>query len=216
MTALQEQKAWLRQQPEFVKFSNAWFWKSTQAATRRLLLEHKPSSLLEIGCYEGQATRWFATELTSLKELVAVDPLGQGSIENVLRDEAPESGLLEAFLRNTAGAPVTVELLQGYSTDKLPGLIESGREFDCVYVDGSHDGKDVLTDAILADLLLAPGGLLVFDDYRWTLNRHLPELAGTHAPKPAIDAFVKLFVDCSNARYELLHKGYQVALRKLV
>lgn len=214
-TANQDRKAWLAKQPEHVSFSNSWFWKSTHAATRRLLLEHRPTSLLEIGCFEGQATRWFATELApELQQIAVVDPLEQGSIENTVRSEAPSGGLLASFLRNTQDVGVAMDVHQGYSLDLLPKLIALGHSYDCVYVDGSHDGKDVLADAVLADLLLAPGGLLVFDDYRWGLHRQLPELHGTHPPKPAIDAFVKLYANCANARYELLYKGYQVVLKR--
>ena len=53
--------------------------------------------------------------------------------------------------------------------------------------------------------LLKPGGLLIFDDYQYPLGKTTLD-----RPKPAIDAILEIF----RYRYELLHQGYQVAIRK--
>jgi hypothetical protein len=42
--------------------------------------------------------------------------------------------------------------------------IAAGRQFDLIYVDGSHTLGDALTDLLLADRLLIPGGWLLCDD----------------------------------------------------
>ena len=64
--------------------------------------------------------------------------------------------------------------------------------FDLVYIDGSHQAPDVLTDAVLAFQLLKVGGVMIFDDYLWSMDR-----PGTQdvlmMPKPAIDAFLNIF-----------------------
>ncbi|KDQ11350.1 glycosyltransferase family 8 protein, partial [Botryobasidium botryosum FD-172 SS1] len=78
--------------------------------------------------------------------------------------------------------------------------------FDFVYIDGSHRSDDTFLDAELAWRLMRPGALVIFDDYEWKME---PAESMTH-PKRGIDAFLAL----QASEYEILHKGYQVILRK--
>ena len=43
-------------------------------------------------------------------------------------------------------------------------MADSGKRFDYVLVDGSHDASDALADLRLVEGLVAPGGYVVFDD----------------------------------------------------
>jgi len=38
------------------------------------------------------------------------------------------------------------------------------REYDCIYVDGSHNGEDVIVDAIESFKILETNGIMIFDD----------------------------------------------------
>jgi hypothetical protein len=60
--------------------------------------------------------------------------------------------------------------------------------FDFIYVDGSHQAADVLTDLVFAFDLCRKGGVILCDDYLWGLEQN-PLLA----PKIAIDAFVNCY-----------------------
>jgi predicted O-methyltransferase YrrM len=95
------------------------------------------------------------------------------------------------------GAGQRVRKLVGVSQEILRRLPLGA--FDFIYVDGSHAGDDVLEDAVLSYRLLKSGGLLVFDDY-----------GSLTSASEAIDAFRNLFAE----RFELVHKGYQLTLRK--
>lgn len=53
--------------------------------------------------------------------------------------------------------------------------------------------------------LLRPGGYLIFDDYKW----HRPEVVRV-PPGPAINGFLAAY----NPWIELIHKDYQVIVRK--
>lgn len=64
---------------------------------------------------------------------------------------------------------------------------------------------DVLEDAILSFRLLKKDGILIFDDYGWTVY---PQLQFN--PKMGIDAFL----DCFIGQYNLLLKEYQVVIQK--
>jgi len=50
------------------------------------------------------------------------------------------------------------------SIKALDDLKKKNVLFDCIYIDGSHDGKDILNDAIASFDLLNKKGLIIFDD----------------------------------------------------
>ena len=63
--------------------------------------------------------------------------------------------------------------------------------FDFIYIDGSHQAPDVLSDAVLGFKLLKIGGVMAFDDYIW--QEDLPTGKDPlRCPKPGIDAFVNI------------------------
>ena len=64
-------------------------------------------------------------------------------------------------------------------------------KFDFIYIDGSHQAADVLSDAVNAFKLLRPGGIMCFDDYLWHwADRPYNPL---DTPKAAIDAFTMIY-----------------------
>ena len=88
---------------------------------------------------------------------------------------------------------VIVKKFRKSSIDALAEIIALRESpFDLVYIDGSHQAPDVLSDAILAFQLLRIGGIMIFDDYLWRLE---PEgrQDSLNMPKPAIDSFINIF-----------------------
>lgn len=78
-------------------------------------------------------------------------------------------------------------------------------KFDIIFIDASHEARDVLSDNILAWKLLNENGILINDDYEWNkLNKEY------FRPKLAINSFMMSFYPEIN----LLYKGYQVILSK--
>jgi predicted O-methyltransferase YrrM len=67
-------------------------------------------------------------------------------------------------------------------------LLAENRQFDFIYVDGSHDSTDVIADAVLGFQLLSPGGIMLFDDYFWPVHADV-----FRTPQPAIDFFIASF-----------------------
>jgi predicted O-methyltransferase YrrM len=110
------------------------------------------------------------------------------------------AGVERRFDRNVsqaidlALAPVDFIKRKQDSIRALFGLVAEGSElFDLIYVDGSHTAPDVLSDAVLAFQLLRVGGVMIFDDYLWTMEtqRYVDPL---NLPKTAIDAFTMIFM----------------------
>lgn len=116
----------------------------------------KPWNCLEIGSYEGRSTVWI---LENIKEstLTCIDTF-EGSIEHT---DDQKSGIHERFLENTSAFRDRMTVHVGQSKNILKKLDDT---YDFIYVDGSHEFKDVIYDAFLAWDMLKPGGVIVFDD----------------------------------------------------
>ena len=72
--------------------------------------------------------------------------------------------------------------------------------FNLIYIDACHDGRCVLSDAILSFKSLKVDGYIVFDDYGWKKTKHDYE-----RPKIAVDAFLNNQIKF-NQIYTLIEK----------
>ena len=102
-----------------------------------------------------------------------------------------------------SGVAGKVRKYKGRSADILPRFPDAA--FALIYIDGGHRADEVRADAQEAWRLAEPGGIIIFDDYLWAL-----QLPPDERPKQAIDRFLREF----GASLEVLHKGYQVIVRK--
>jgi hypothetical protein len=77
-------------------------------------------------------------------------------------------------------------------------------QFDVIYIDGSHEGRNILEDACLSFHLVKPGGLIMLDDYKWNHPRHVYTV-----PRVAIDSFLHIW----GPWIDLIHKRWMVIVR---
>lgn len=172
--------------------------------------QNKPNQYcLEIGSWEGRSSLYIAEKFCNGpgSHLVCIDTW-EGSREHKRKKNL--TTLYERFLSNTKKFRDIKKIIpkQGKSQDVLFDLnykLKKGsiQKYNFIYIDGSHDAKDVLVDAVLAWELLKVGGIMIFDDYGWRDGTHL-------TPRPAIDGFLEAY----KSMYEVLRKGYQVHIRK--
>lgn len=159
---------------------------------------------LEIGSAEGRSMVWMLENILthSTSRALSMDLFyGRGGL---VEWEGERLSRFHANMRRS-GRAERVQAIEGPSQvelRKLP-LVEP---FDLIYVDGNHRATGVLEDLVLSWRLLAPGGLLVADDYEWA-----PERALSERPQMAIDLFVRVFGE----ELEVVHRRYQVILRKV-
>jgi len=187
-------------------FSETWFYSHVDEWEPLLReLDGRPSAVLEIGSYEGLSASYV---LWRLREAVVtcVDTF-EGSPENIAYGD-DVADLESRFDANVALVdPSRVRKVRGDSRRVLLDLGAEETRFDLVYVDGSHHGLDVIVDAALTWQLLCPGGIVIFDDYRWSKLGDDP----LTRPGPAVDAFLELV----GGHGDVLFRGDQVAIRKL-
>ena len=186
-------------------FAKNWFDRNIKDWTKWLAgYKDKPDlKFLEIGCFEGRGTIWLLKNILTNKTsfIITIDTFG-GSIEHKGKDFVDT--IEKNYLENILPFSEQVITLKGFSQEVLRSIKEY-KEYDFIYIDGSHQAPDVLEDTILAWRLLKKGGIMVWDDYMW----HVKD--GMLSPKPAIDAFLGIF----KGKYKLISKGYQVCIVKL-
>jgi hypothetical protein len=139
--------------------------------------------------------------------LVCIDTFG-GNVEHHQDDyfAALVPGIEARFDRNVADFRDRLEKLKGPSDKVLPQLGVAGRRFDIAYIDGSHYAVDVYSDAVLTWSLMAPGGIVIFDDYAWDLMNDDSE-----RPKSGIDAFLNSI----EGQYRTIHRDYQLVIARI-
>lgn len=134
---------------------------------RWLLGEHKPQRTLEAGMAFGGSALVFAAVHRELGrppcgQHIAVDPNQSTVWDNTGRKHLQQEGL-EGYVR----------VMEQPTYLALPALLAAGGAVDFAYIDGSHIFEDVFLDAFFVTHLLAPGGLMAFDDSQ---DRHVAKV----------------------------------------
>ena len=187
---------------------------TARANFERLLLPTAgvPQSVLQIGAFRGDASVWL--------------------MENVLTHPASRLDDVDTWEGSPGEAAHEAidweEVRETYEDRVLPWVGEhrerGGRvvwycersddffsewgdneSYDFIYVDGNHEGPQVLRDGLNALRCVKPGGLVAFDDYQW--GHGLPS---HQRPKEAIDAIIGVFGD----QIQVFRLGAQVWIRK--
>ncbi|WP_230983930.1 class I SAM-dependent methyltransferase [Caulobacter rhizosphaerae] len=177
-------------------FTSDWF--SGDEVWRSLLTRYQPRRFLEIGSYEGRAACFLIQERARQRpiELHCIDTWLGGVEHEPSAMSAVEARFDHNIALAVSGAVHRVDFHKHKSQSKIAlwNLLAAGKAdyFDFIYVDGSHQAPDALSDAVMSFHLLRPGGLLIFDDYLWSMED--PGRQDFYnMPKPAIDAFVNIF-----------------------
>jgi predicted O-methyltransferase YrrM len=167
-----------------------WFTNNCLPAWERLLgpVRGRPGLwFLEIGSFEGRSACWLLRNILTheTSRIVCID-----LFQETLGGDDPWMPRVAhpgpQFDRNVAAIGATHKVIKkvGPSAEILPKLPAS--KFDFVYVDGSHQAANVLTDAVYSWRCLKKAGIMVLDDYKQVIGDP-PEPAG---PKLGIDSFL--------------------------
>ena len=151
--------------------------------------------MLEVGSFEGRSAIWFLSNVLTHPSctITCIDPFPHRIIEIRFDHNIKVSGFSGRVIKIKGRSQEILKLLKPVS-------------YDIVYIDGSHRVEDVRADALLSWPLVKSGGIVIFDDYLWELER-----PSENRPQIAIDQFLSEF----GSELETLHKGFQVIVRKL-
>jgi predicted O-methyltransferase YrrM len=170
----------------------------------------RPARMLEIGSWEGRSAIFFLNYLPQVK-LTCIDTFAGGQEHQEAAARTAEeaellAGVESRFDANTGAFSGRLEKLKAPSVDGLIQLGLADRRFDIAYIDGGHRAREVYADSALTWPLMAPGGLVILDDYLWA---EMPDPMDN--PKPGVDAFLASI----EGQYRMVHNDYQVAIAKL-
>lgn len=177
-------------------FTHDWFSNNIPTFRQQLRrLKGKPLHFLEIGSYEGRSAVWLMQNILTHEnsKLTCVEP-GYSADIQILKQNLISGGFY----------PRKIKIIERESSC----LREKEFQYDFIYIDGEHSAKQTLEDGINAFRLCKHGGIIAFDDYLWE-EGHIYN-TDKSSPKTGIDAFLS----CYEPYIEVLHKEYQVWVRK--
>ena len=186
------QKKIFEQKLDHKNFSQKWFLNNFEIFTFFL---PKDKSLkfdyLEVGCYEGLSSFYVLSEYKFVNAFF----LDLWDMPNPNSKTLSHNfGLIEkAFDQNLSG--FDFKKMKNDSVISMRKLLKENVHFDFIYIDGSHNGEDILSDAIEAFKILKVNGLMFFDDFlQHDDNRILQSYVG-------IDKFLSLYSDYLKIEY---------------
>lgn len=181
--------------PEFLREHRAYFSRERRGfgedafhvmwwmLSLRITLLH----FLEIGVYRGQ--------VLSLASLLVGEKVKDGILCGISPFEAAGdsvskyphsldylSDTRENFKHFGLAEPV---LIREYSTDPIAVRTIRSRQWDCIYIDGSHDYPVVEADWQHCSEAIRPGGLIVLDDSALATSYRPPPFATKGHPGPS-------------------------------
>ena len=186
------QKKIFEQKLDHKNFSQKWFLNNFEIFTFFL---PKDKSLkfdyLEVGCYEGLSSFYVLSEYKSVNAFFLDIWDTPNPNSKTLSDNFE---LIEkAFDQNLSG--FDFKKMKNDSVISMRKLLKENVHFDFIYIDGSHNGEDILSDAIEAFKILKVNGLMFFDDFlQHDDNRILQSYVG-------IDKFLSLYSDYLKIEY---------------
>lgn len=141
---------------------------------RDFIIEHDARDILEIGFFHGKSSAYFAAILEDLDRghLVTID-------RETAREREPNIEQVLSVLDLTHRvSPVFAERSYTWEMAKMIQA-KPRQEFDLCYFDGGHTWDGTGYGFVLVDMLLRPGGWIIFDDLKWTIDNAMREQART-------------------------------------
>lgn len=158
-----------------------WGWNGDRELFTELIVDVKPSLIIEVGSWMGQSASTMARACQMNPEtedtvVICVDTW-LGSKEHWRDPELIHhlelvNGYPTFFLRfmtNMVNAGVQDNIVPVPMPSQIAAsyLKDFSLKADLIYIDGSHDEKDVYDDLYAYWDLLAPGGSVFGDDWSW-------------------------------------------------
>ena len=183
------------------KYSQTWFlYSEIKNRLCEFLDKSKENRILEIGCFEGLSSVFFADNFLDNpnSSLTCVDPFL--TINN--NDHS-------AFLQNNEEMNFDFNISICKNSDRIIKhkitsdifFENNNKTYNFIYIDGCHELDFIKRDMENSFNVLEKNGIMWMDDY----------LGGDGIQaKNTMNAFLEKYT----GQYELIHKGYQLAIQK--
>jgi predicted O-methyltransferase YrrM len=184
------------------KYTQTWFLTSE---IHKLLLNYidvsTKNTILEIGCFEGLSSVFFADNLLNnpYSSLTCVDPflnINNNDHSKFLMNN--EEKHFDHNIRNCKNA----NKIQVHKITSDDFFTTNNKTYNFIYIDGCHECDFITRDMENAFKVLDKNGIMWMDDY-----------LGADGIK--IRDTMDRFLDKYKNQYNILYKGYQLAIRKI-
>ncbi|GAB3250761.1 class I SAM-dependent methyltransferase [Kineosporia babensis] len=137
------------------------------------LLAPPSGEVLEIGTLFGLFSGGMVRQVSRIGlryELTIIDPFASVQLQvKELKADTSGSPVTETVVRENlalAGVdPQRLRLIQGFSEDPAVQAQASDRQYGVIVIDGDHSALGVANDLVFAEKIIAPGGIVVLDDF---------------------------------------------------
>lgn len=154
---------------------HGWYKSESQRNLARLISEHNPKVVFELGSWMGVSSIDIASRLGEGSLLLCIDTW-EGSVEH--KTDPRFSGMLpnlyHQFLSNVMYAgqtkkimPLRASTTEAANSTEMTDVIASVGRPKIIFIDASHQYPDVLFDMRSYWPLLDTGGIMCGDDAEW-------------------------------------------------
>ena len=186
---------------ENYRFTKNWFlYSEIKKYLEYFLDKTKQNNILEIGCYEGMSSAFFADNFLDNEgsSMICVDPylkIDDNDHKTLLQgNEESNFDYNMSICKNID--KITIHKI---TSDNFFSINKN--TFNFIYIDGCHMCEFIKRDLENSFNVLEKNGIMWMDDY----------LGGDGIQiKKTMDDFLEKY----NGQYELINKGYQLAIRK--
>lgn len=178
-----------------------------------LLREYRPKRLLEIGVYRGQVLSLWAMVAKNFDitcDVHGISPFSPAgdAVSTYIDGIDYHDDVLANFKHFSLPLP---NLHRGFSTDPAMIDVVKSKQWDLIYIDGSHDYEVVKRDFSECSANLSENGLIVLDDSAVGTNFNGPIYSNAGHPGPS-----RLAGEIDTAEFkEILSVGHNRVFQKL-
>jgi len=172
------------------KFSNKWFLNNFYIFNYFLPKDKNARfDYLEIGCFEGLSSLYVLSKYNAVNAFL-IDVWGMPNPNSKTLSNNFDK-VEKAFDENLSD--YTFTKVKDDSVISMRKLLKEDKSFDFIYIDGSHNGEDILSDAIEAFKILKKDGLIFFDDFlQYDKSRDLQSYEGIEKFLTLYSNFLKI------------------------
>ena len=179
-----------------------WFMGSElNNLARNHINKSSKNTILEIGCFEGLSSIFFADNFldNEYSSLTCVDPFL--NINNNDHGYLLQNNEEKNFDYNVSNCK-NKEKISIYKITSDKFFENNTNTYNFIYIDGSHECDYITRDMENSFNVLDKNGIMWMDDY-----------GGGDGIR--IKTTMNMFLEKYKGQYELIHKGYQLAIKKL-
>jgi len=185
------------------QYSQSWFLNSEIRRTLKGMLDPtKELNLLEIGCFEGLSSVFFADHFLDHPQsrLTCVDPFLtiEGNDHQEFLQNKEESHF--DYNLSICKHPNQISVYKVASDVFFKELHPTWYHF--IYIDGCHEPEFIKRDMENSFRVLHAGGIMWMDDYKGGDGIQI---------KQSMDQFLETY----RGQYKIVHLGYQLAIQKI-